>query len=311
MTQTPHNHKDFEKIVTNEILQPQDTVLPVTQSVVWYRDFSKMIWESGIEKDLMLFIEILDDNGLHPVGITYMKVNNEDGSIKFGSYSLPVYQYPLKDQDNIENNDKLPYSIAFIINEPKPKFKPIEPPKPKPEEINIPQPKPEVEEQKLPIESEQQKLPIESEQQKLPIEPEQQKLPIEPEQQEKPEEEEEKIHEDAPKGNVDELFIPNTIKQYNEEQYDKKEIIVLYIDSIRFLPENCTYTQVAMEGLSSTGEVVIPQIVLSGMIDLSTCQKPYFGVREEISHEKTPKIDSSTILIFRIDTIERQRYNQV
>ena len=283
MTQTPYNHKDFEKIVKNEILRPQDTVLPVTQAVVWYKNFYQMIWQLGVEKDLVLFIEILDDNGLYPTGITNMKVNNDDGSIRFGTFNLPVYQYPLKDQDNIENNDKLPYSIAFILNEPKPKVKPIEPPKPKPEEANIPQPKPEAEEEKI---------------------------PNEPEQQEKPEEED-KMPEDAPKENPDELYIPNTIKQYTEEQYDKKEITVLYIDSIRFLPENCTYTQIAMEGISSSGEIVIPQIIISGMVDQSTCQKPYFGVREEISHEKSPKLDSSTILVFRIDTLERQNYEQV
>lgn len=47
------------------------------------------------------------------------------------------------------------------------------------------------------------------------------------------------------------------------------------------------------------------------MLEMSTTQKPYYGIREELSYKSNKNLDPSTILIFRIDAIERVSFEQV
>mmetsp|Transcript_320 Transcript_320/g.285 ORF Transcript_320/g.285 Transcript_320/m.285 type:complete len:105 (+) Transcript_320:51-365(+) len=44
---------------------------------------------------------------------------------------------------------------------------------------------------------------------------------------------------------------------------------------------------------------------------MSTSQKPYFGIREEFIRKDTPSLDDTTVLVFRIDSIERNNHKQV
>lgn len=215
-----------------------------------------------------------------------MILNNEDGTIRYGAYNLPVYKFPLKEKDNID----LGYSISFILNEPKPQIKTDPEP-----EINL-NPVPEEPRKKTPSDR-----PMPTQENSKHTEPEEEeKLP--PPKPETP---------PQPKENSNEAFISNTLKQYNEVQFDTKEIIVLYIDSCRYLPENVTVSHMTMKGIISTGDVVIDTLTLKPHIDASTAFKPYFGVRNEITKEKHPKMNSSTILVFKIDAIEREKFRQV
>ena len=44
---------------------------------------------------------------------------------------------------------------------------------------------------------------------------------------------------------------------------------------------------------------------------MSTAQKPYFGIREELSSKINPNLDASTIIIFKVEAIERVSKEQV
>jgi len=46
------------------------------------------------------------------------------------------------------------------------------------------------------------------------------------------------------------------------------------------------------------------------MLEMSTAQKPYFGMRNEISKKSNKNLDISTIFVFRVDTIDRRDNKQ-
>lgn len=56
LKQTPENQYKIQELVTNEILQDQDTVLPIKQTKVWYKDFYNMLWDTDGPKVSFSFI---------------------------------------------------------------------------------------------------------------------------------------------------------------------------------------------------------------------------------------------------------------
>ena len=42
------------------------------------------------------------------------------------------------------------------------------------------------------------------------------------------------------------------------------------------------------------------------ILEMSTAQKPYFGMRTEMLKSANPYLDDSTILVFRIDSIDKR-----
>ena len=240
------------------------------------------MWNNNLESDMILCIELLEDKGVYPVAVTAFKISNDDGSIKYGAIEYPFYSYPLKDISNPELNKTIGYSIVLMLNEPKPDIE-------KPADIKIPTPK---EETKKPAPQEGPKPTIEKfdEVQRLP-------------EVNKPDE----FETEDP----DEAFIPNTLKQYTEEKYDQNNVIVLYFDSCRYLPENITISRLGVKAYNSTGDIVMNPIDSKCILEMSTWQKPYFGIRQEISFKSNPAMDSTTLLVFRIDAIDRHQKEQV
>jgi len=290
LNQIPKNMFKIENIVKINTIHKNDTVLPITKPHVWLQNFYNVFWEDNLNHDLILFLEILENNNSYPSGVAVLKLNKEDGTLKVGSYELPVYKYPLHDYMHPEKGEVLGYNLVFIINEPKP-------------EINQPQPQ-------QPQQPQQQ--PQQPQQPQQNFQPDQPKSP----QEERTKEENEEAKEISPedlgkKDKNNEAFIPNTLRQYKDEQYTPDDIIAVYVDSARYLPENVTVSRVSMNAMNMTGEIVLKYSSANCLLEMSTCQKPYFGIREEIIKKDCPELDDTTILIFRIDTIERNNHQQV
>ena len=73
-----------------------DTVLPISQATAWYQDFYNVLWDDDLGSNLILLIEMFENKDESPVSITACKLNNKDGTIKYGLYEFPMYSYPLK-----------------------------------------------------------------------------------------------------------------------------------------------------------------------------------------------------------------------
>ena len=73
-----------------------DTVLPIMQSQIWYQDFYNFLWKNENDSNFILLIELLENNDPYSASITAYKINNDDGTIKYGLYEFPMYAYPLK-----------------------------------------------------------------------------------------------------------------------------------------------------------------------------------------------------------------------
>ncbi|CAI2359223.1 unnamed protein product [Moneuplotes crassus] len=283
LEQTPQNMFKIQEVTKVENLDRNDTVLPIMKTNIWHRNFYDLVWNSNLEHDLYLFLEILENGSSYPTGVTVLKVNNEDGTARVGSHELPVYKYPLKDYKDVSKSEPLGYSLALTINEPKP---------------DVAQPHPQSPEMKIP-DAQPPSVQPPKEEQKVPTP-----------------QEEEKKGEIAPsdlgkKDSSEEAFIPNTLKQYDESPYDRDEIIVVYVDSARYLPENCTIARLVMRGINRDAENIMKTFSSVCLSEMSTSQKPYFGIREEFIRKDTPSLDDTTVLVFRIDSIERNNHKQV
>jgi hypothetical protein len=227
--QISKNMFKIQDIVKLDSLDRNDTVMPLQQVYTWFNDFYDMLWRYDLKHELYLFLEVIENEATYPTGVAVLKVNNEEGGVRAGSYDLPVYKYPLKSFKQLEKNENLGYNILLFINEPKP-------------DIN--------------------------------------------EQEENKEEEEEKsearstIHpEDT--GKPDDSKDAYIQKQHEDTPYRPDELIVLYVDSARYLPENVTISRVSVRVINMAGEVAIEPISANCLLELSTCQKPYYGIREE------------------------------
>ena len=201
----------IQDIVDTGTLQRTDKVMPLTEATTWLKDFYNMLWNDHLQHDLYLIIEFVEGKSTYPSAMTVLKINKDDGALSYGSYELPVYQYPVKDYDHPELSKKLGYTVSFFINEPKPQAD-----KPKEPEKRLDPEKPLEEEKKFP---EERKEPLKEKE-------------VEAEDVEK-------------KDNLDEAFIPNTLKQYDERPHHFEDIIVFYIDQARYLPENVTVSKLS------------------------------------------------------------------
>lgn len=120
LEQVKENMFKIQDVVKLQDIAKDDRVMPFLDTKIWYRDFYDMLWSDQLSDDMYLIIEVIENDETYPTGATALKVNNEDGSLKYGSYELPIYQYPLKDFTQPELNQSLGYTILFILNEPKP-----------------------------------------------------------------------------------------------------------------------------------------------------------------------------------------------
>ena len=120
LEQIPANISKIKEFVKKDDLFQDDKVMPLIQTNTWHKDFYKMLWNNSLKDDLYLILEVIENDDHHPLGITTLKINKNDGSIKYGKYELPVYNYPLRDITNPKLNEDLKFSFAFILNEPMP-----------------------------------------------------------------------------------------------------------------------------------------------------------------------------------------------
>jgi hypothetical protein len=264
--QTPKNMFKIQDIVELDKLDRNDTVMPLQQVYTWFNDFYDMLWRYDLKHELYLFLEVIENEATYPTGVAVLKVNNEEGAVRAGSYELPVYKYPLKSFTKLEKNESLGYNIMLFINEPKP-------------DINEQEP----EEQKKEKEEKEDEEKSEA------------RSTIHPEDTGKPDD-----SKDA--------YIPNTLKQHEDNPYKPEELIVLYVDSARYLPENVTISRVSVRIINMAGEIAIEPISAICLLDLSTCQKPYYGIREEFCRKMQKKLDDTSVLLFRIDGVDRNTY---
>jgi hypothetical protein len=222
-----------------------------------------------LRNNLTLNFEILEGKVSIPSGVSILKLNNDDGTIKYGTFTLPVYKYPLQDTENTSNNEYLNYDLAVILNEPREQAPQIKIPDP----MVKPQPFAKREEGK---EESKDEVPQPS-----------------------------KDDKDENKDQNSDPFIPNNLRQFTDKRFDINEVIILYVDSARFLPENISVPKITLRILSDSGSVIFPESTANCIIDISTAQKPFFGLREEISKKKHPNLNPSAVCIIRIETIDR------
>ena len=250
----------------------EDILIPVNNEVSWEHDFYKLLWDRNLRNDLFLIVTLLEasvglDRRVHPSSHEYVnagygtiKLNNPDGTIRFGTFDIPLYNPPAK----IRNHDPdklMKSSIKVTVSQPLP---------------SMPKIMPHKEEPLKPIPGVPEDMPVVAPPPNRPA-------------------------EDAP-------FIPNDREQYNEEIFEKKDGIDLYIDSGRFFPENASYSRVIVHGFTLKGKQFMKPIVIQPDIIASNSREPFYGYRSEI---RVNKMDSTSILVFTIDTYDLSKGHTV
>lgn len=78
-----------------------DMLIPVNDEVVWEHDFYKMLWDRNLRNDMFLIVTLLEETtGLNrrvepssheyaTVGYGAIKLNNPDGTIRYGTFDIP------------------------------------------------------------------------------------------------------------------------------------------------------------------------------------------------------------------------------
>ena len=115
----------------------EDTIIQVNNEVSWEHDFYKALWDKNLRNDLFLIVTLLESEpGLNrkaqpssheyvTVGYGAIKLNNPDGTIRFGTFDIPCYNPPAK----IRNHDpdkRMRTSIKITVSQPLPTL-PAEP----------------------------------------------------------------------------------------------------------------------------------------------------------------------------------------
>lgn len=79
----------------------EDILIPINNEVVWEHDFYKQLWDRNLRNDLFLIVTLLEasvglDRRIHPssheyitVGYGTIKLNNPDGTIRYGTFDIP------------------------------------------------------------------------------------------------------------------------------------------------------------------------------------------------------------------------------
>ena len=201
-----------------------------------------MLWKNQLKDELMLNFEVFDSQTSTPHGIASLKINNDDGSIKYGSFEIPIYAFSVMRSENNYNASN--YKLVVILNEPRVKANEILPTMPRP---NIAKKLLEKYKNKLPLPKEN------DEEEKKGVAPKPElKLPekrldtVEPE-------EEKKLDLD----DFETPFLPNEEPQYEDTEFLDDDVIVFYIDGGRFLPENISISRVVFRATDEKAQVVV------------------------------------------------------
>ena len=259
----------MREINANDIIGTSITVLPILDNITWVKNLYKMLLNENPNGDLKLNLLVYENNSQTPTGSTTLKINNDDCSIKYGSYDLPIYAYSGSQEENVSL--PLGYSLVVILNEPKGvEAKNI---------AKIPQP-PHIKNEEPQDKDMFDHLP-------------------QPNQ-----DEEEKIPQNDDKTSND-PFIPNTLKQHQNKKFEKEELIVFYIDTARFLPESISLSRVSIRIITDQGKVVVAPQGTTCSLKNSTTENPVFGYRLEISKKTHPKLNATAVAIITMETIDR------
>jgi hypothetical protein len=251
-------------------------------NITWIKDLYNLLWNSGLEDDLMLYFDIEPQSEKKYQGICSLKINNPDGRIKYGLFELPVYSSAASTYDQ---NEYLGYNLVVILNEPGQDAKPPPPIQPmslkkpsmiKPTTPNVALPQPAEKNPKL-------------------------THPL-------PKPTQDTSH--SPQASISDLkntfpFIVNDTKQFTDVAFKEDEVIVLYIDSARFLPENTSISRVTFQALTHHVKTVVPPEQAVSFSEESTVVHPFYGLRYEIAKKNHPNLSPTTLLVMRIDTIDR------
>jgi hypothetical protein len=121
----------------------EDILIPVNNEVSWEHDFYKLLWDKNLKNDMFLIVTLLEASlGLGPKGYPSsheyatggygtIKLNNPDGTIRYGTFDIPLYNPPAK----IRNHDadkRMKSSIKITVSQPLPSMPKTEPYKNKP-----------------------------------------------------------------------------------------------------------------------------------------------------------------------------------
>lgn len=109
----------------------EDILIPINNEVVWEHDFYKMLWDKNLRNDLFLIVTLLEasvglDRRVHPssheyvtVGYGTIKLNNPDGTIRYGTFDIPCYHPPAKIR-NHDSDKRMKTSIKVTVSQPLP-----------------------------------------------------------------------------------------------------------------------------------------------------------------------------------------------
>ncbi|CAI2384337.1 unnamed protein product [Moneuplotes crassus] len=121
----------------------EDILVPINSEVSWEHDFYKMIWDKNLRNELFLVITLMEasvglNKRVHPssheyvaVGYGSIKLNHPDGTLRYGTFDIPLYHPPPK----IRNHDPdklMRSSIKITVSQPLPSMPQMEPYKDKP-----------------------------------------------------------------------------------------------------------------------------------------------------------------------------------
>ena len=116
----------------------KDVVVPINDDKSWLRDFYTMLWDNHMKNEMYLIVELMVKENPYKggtfrnlyaadpetviqeyttQGATIIKCNNFDGTIRYGSYELPLFEAPL-DRANPKNNKELPYIVKVTVGQP-------------------------------------------------------------------------------------------------------------------------------------------------------------------------------------------------
>ena len=111
--------------------ESEDILIPINNEVIWEHDFYKMLWDRNLRNDLFLIVTLLEvttglNKKVHPssheyttVGYGTIKLNNPDGTIRYGTFDIPWYNPPAK----IRNHDpdkRMKTTIKVTVSQPLP-----------------------------------------------------------------------------------------------------------------------------------------------------------------------------------------------
>ena len=206
-----------------------------------------------------------------------MRLNNPDGTIKYGTQDVPLFKPPINlvkrnPSDLVKQTVKL--TVALPMETPLPqKAMPSLRQEPVRQQPATPQRGPDI--PRIPEQQKQEILP-------QPRLAQQQTTYQEPSEQ---------------------AFILNEKRQYEESFFSEGQGVDFYIDGARFLPENVTYSRVLMRVLTIDQQRVIGTVKSGAHLDISTNWNPFYGFRFEI--RGSPQIDPTAVVQATVEAIDR------